>query len=146
MATREEALQIMERMQNSRPRNFFRRFDDDNAGIFCVLKYLSAVDRPVSAGEISAFMNVSTARVSVILRKMAEKGYILRESDVEDARKSMISLSDFGREKNLRNRNETLDFFCKVIDRVGRERIEEFISISDEIRKVVEEEMQSERR
>lgn len=141
MATREEALRIMERMQKSRPSVFFKRFDDDDAGICCVLKYLSSVEKPVSAGDISTFMHVSTARVSVLLRKMAEKGYIVRESSNEDARKAMIVLSDVGKEENLKHRNEMLDLVCKVIDRVGKERIEEFISISEDINAVVEEEI-----
>lgn len=141
MATREEALSVIERLHGKPSDETFRKFNNDNNGIHCMLKYLAMVDRPVSAGEISEFMNVSTARVSTLLRKMYDKGYIVRGKNTEDARKLMISLSDKGRQEDRRCADEMIEIFRKIIDKVGKDRMEDFISVSHEIRAIVQDEI-----
>lgn len=139
MVTKEEARILIQRMADNRPKAFFKQFDDTNAGIGCVLRYLSEADRPVSSGEISEFMHVSTARVAVLLRKMAEKNLILKNGDPDDARKTMVTLSEHGMECVKEKQEEFLNVFCTVVDQVGKERMEQFIEISADIKKAVEE-------
>lgn len=141
MATREYIISVMGKLHEKSSDDVLRKFNDDNAGISCLMKYLEEIDRPVSAGEISEHMHVSTARVSVLLRKMSERNFIIRENSEKDARRLMISLSEQGREECLRRREEMIGIFGKIIDRIGKERMEEFISVSHEIKSVVDEEM-----
>ncbi|MDE6781539.1 MAG: MarR family transcriptional regulator [Ruminococcus sp.] len=140
MTTREEALSVIQRLYGKPSNEVFKKLSNDNAGIHCMLKYLSIVGKPVSAGEISEFMQVSTARVSVLLRKMLDRGFIVREKSAEDARKIMISLSDRGRQEDRRHIEEMIGIFQKVIDEVGSERMEEFISVAHKIREIVRSE------
>lgn len=144
MADREYVLSIMQRLHHKPPDDIQRKFNDDNAGIGCMLKYLHDAERPVSAGEISRFMHVSTARVSVLLKKMHEKGYILRDNCSEDARRLMISLSGKGEAEYQERTERMIELFSRIIDRIGTERMEEFISISDEIKEIISEEMKKE--
>ena len=141
MATREEAKSVIERLYGKPSDETFKKFNNDNAGIYCMLKYLANIDRPVSAGEISGFMKVSTARVSVLLKKMNEKGFIIREKSSEDARKLMISLSEKGREEDKRHVNGMIETFRKIIDQVGSDRMEEFIAVSQQIRSIMHDEI-----
>lgn len=141
MADREYTISVMERLHERPPDDTLRRFNDDNAGIRCMLRYLSEAGKPVSAGEISRFMSVSTARVSVLLKKMQEKNFIVRENSSEDARRLMISLSDTGRAECLKRMEEMIEIFGRIIDEIGVDRMEEFISISQQIKKVVKKEM-----
>ncbi|MDE5619617.1 MAG: hypothetical protein K2O29_06230 [Ruminococcus sp.] len=141
MATREYIVSVMKRLHEKPPEDAFRRFNDDNAGINCMLKYLEQVGRPVSAGEISGYMHVSTARVSFLLRKMSDRNFIIRENSSKDARRLMISLSEQGKAEFIRRREEMVDIFGRIIDRIGEERMEEFISISNDIKIVMNEEM-----
>lgn len=143
MVTKEEAAELLKRMSDSRPKKLFKNFDKTNAGIGCVMNCLFETEKSVSAGEISQFMNVSTARVAVLLRKMTEKGLIDRTGDPDDARKSMISLSEKGREIMEKHRESFLVFFSSVIERMGKERFEEFISMSEELRDALEAEADS---
>ena len=144
MADREYVLNVMQRLHHKPPDDISRKFSDDNAGISCMLKYLYDAENPVSAGEISKFMRVSTARVSVLLKKMHEKGYIFRDSCSEDARRLMISLSESGRVECLRRQEKMIETFSRIIDRIGKERMEEFISVSNEIRNIVSVEINKE--
>lgn len=141
MATREEALSVIQKLYGKPSGEVFNKLSNDNAGIHCMLKYLSEVGKPVSAGEISEFMQVSTARVSVLLRKMLDRGFIVREKSSEDARKLMISLSEKGRQEDQKHIEEMVMIFRKVIDEVGSEQMEEFISVTHKIREIVRNEM-----
>lgn len=141
MATREYTISVMERLHEKQAEDVLRKFNDDNAGIGCMLKYLSDADRPVSAGEISRFMQVSTARVSVLLRKLSERNFIIRENSSQDARRLMISLSDDGMTECLRRKEEMIGIFSRIIDKLGKERMEEFISVSHEIKSIVADEI-----
>ncbi len=141
MANREYTVSVMKRLHEKPPEDAFRKFNDDNAGINCMLRYLEQVGRPVSAGEISGYMHVSTARVSVLLRKMSERNFIIRENSSKDARRLMISLSEQGKAEFTRRSEEMVDIFGRIIDKIGKERMEEFISISDDIKTIINEEM-----
>ena len=142
MADREYVLNIMQQLHHKPPDDILRKFSDDNAGIGCMLKYLYETENPVSAGEISRFMRVSTARVSVLLKKMYEKGYICRCNCSEDARRLMISLSEKGKAEYLVRQERMIEIFSNIIDRIGKEQMEEFISISNEIKEIVSEEIE----
>lgn len=141
MADRQYTISVMKRLHEKPSDEVLKKFNNDNAGISCMLKYLSDVDRPVSAGEISRFMRVSTARVSVLLKKMQEKNFIVRENSSEDARKLMISLSETGRAECERRQEEMIETFSRIIDKVGKDRMEEFISVSHIIKSIVTDEM-----
>ncbi len=131
--TREETEKLIHRLIESHPSELFHHIDALNAGIGCVLRYLNESGMAVSAGEISEYMKVSTARVAVVLRKMQEKNLIVKLSDPKDARKTMISLSENGRKAAQIKKEKFIDYFSHVVDRIGEERFIQFIKISEDI-------------
>lgn len=141
MVSREETLAIMQRIHESHPRKFFKPLDDTTAGVNCVMRMLYREKQPLSAGQISERMGVSSARVAVLLRKMDSKGLILREESPKDARKSMISLTYEGKKKAEEMNEERISVFQGIINRLGREKTEQFIQLSADLKKAVEEEM-----
>ncbi len=136
--TKEKTAELIRRLVSSRPKQMFKHIEDNNAGIGCVLRYLEETGRAVSAGEISEYMNVSTARVAVILRKMQEKQLIIKLTDPNDARKTMISLSEHGIQFIAEKKEKVLMYFSQVIESIGEERFTEFIEISEDIQAVVD--------
>ena len=92
----------------------------------------------MSAGEISRYLHVSTARVAVLLKKMEARSLIERISDERDARKSVIRLSAHGAEVSEQMLRELNRQLAEVIDRIGLDRVKEFIAVSGEIRAVVQ--------
>jgi len=139
MMSREEAKELLRRLNETRPKAFFKHCDDVTAGIGCTLRFLAEEERPVTAGEISDFMQVSTARVAVLLRKMAEKDLVVKSESAEDARRTMVTLSDVGRALAVRREEHVLDMICAITERIGKERVEQFIAISGDIKDAVEE-------
>ena len=139
MASEQRIVEILKEFNNIKPIAFLQQIDVTSVGIGNVLGFLSSSDRAVSAGEISSYMNVSTARVAVLLRKMADKGLIEKNSDPQDGRKVMVSITDKGRSKLKRSRDEILLYANAIIERFGEEKILDFIESCKVIREIVDE-------
>ncbi|MCQ2465345.1 MAG: MarR family transcriptional regulator [Oscillospiraceae bacterium] len=141
LITREETEIILERLVKSRPKKLFTHVDTENAGIMCLLKFLLDSGRPVTAGEISTYMHVSTARVAVLIKKLEKNSMIEKLADPSDARKTMVSISDNGIQTVNANREKCLDFFSAVIERTGKEKFLDFVKLSEEIKSAVDDEL-----
>lgn len=136
--TREQAVALIQRFVSTRPRRLVQQMDDSTHGIGCVLRYLEETDRAVSAGEISGHMKVSTARVAVLLRNMQEKDLIVKSPDPDDARKIMVTLSAHGKEIIRQKKEQFIRYIMHIAERIGEERFEEYIRISEEIHDIVD--------
>lgn len=138
MATNAQIERILEKMKKASPAELFRDLSETQSGMMAVLAVLSDSDGEVSAGKISQVLNVSTARVAALLKKMAAKGLITKERDALDARVMRVELTDLGRQTAAGIRGKIHEQIGTVIDAVGEERLLEFIAISSEIKAVLE--------
>lgn len=138
MATKEQINYVFTNMIQSQPVEFLRLINGAKAGIGYVLKILNETDRPVTAGEISDKMNVSTARVAVLLRKMVNKNFITKETDKFDARITIVRLTDFGRQTANAMQSEMQQHLSIVIDSMGMDKINQFLALSNEIKEIAE--------
>ena len=135
MATNEQIDYIISELPKAHPANLFKIFNDSNTGIGFAVKLLySAEDNRLSAGAISEAMGVSTARVAVLLKKMESKGLITRESDRSDARVTIVCLSQEGKAVAKRMQDNMLQHISYVIDKVGMEKLKQFIELSVEVK------------
>ena len=137
MATREEIEKIVLLLDESHPSKFVKKHNETNAGIGAVLRFLSESDRPMTACSISQFMNVSTARVAVLLKKMEARGFICRRSGPEDARTVVVSLTDSGLNAAHKMQESMHRDVGILIDTIGMDRLIEYTNISREIRSVM---------
>ena len=86
MASPEQIDQILDLLKKYAPEKRYREFNRTTMGAGAVLLYLSNADASVSAGQIGRFLNVSSARVAVLLKKMEGKGMITTGHPLSDAR------------------------------------------------------------
>lgn len=140
MAAIEQTELVLERLQEAFPQGFVKTLRDGNAGIGAVLQLLDKTSATVTAGEISEFMKISTARVSVLLKKMEKKGLIKKEKDTHDARVTNVYLSDKGEEKVQQMQSTLYEQVGIIIDKIGMDRMVEFIKISHEINETMNRE------
>lgn len=133
MASEEQISILLEALKNAPPSQLFQSLDASTAGMRAILIYLGEEDATVTAGMVSEYMNVSTARVAVLLKKMEAKGLIEKERDPDDARKVMVRLSPSGRALAGRVHEQINAHVEAMIDRIGMERMLEFATISKEI-------------
>ena len=142
MVSKEDALRIIDMLKAGSPAAFFQQVDKTESGIFCVLQYAAESEKPVSAGEISRHMHVSTARVAVLLRKMESRGLICRTPSPDDARKVLVTVTASGAETVRQLRENMLTFACAVFDRMGLDRMEQFAALALEMKQAAEAVMQ----
>ena len=133
MATQKQIEYILKRMESANPSDCFKEVDLIRAGIGAVLRLLHDAGQGVSAGTISDTLRVSTARVAVILKKMATKGLITREQDALDGRVTLVTLTESGEKAYRDMRAELCEKLSVVIDAVGEDRLLAFIAVAEEI-------------
>lgn len=133
MATPEQIELTLEALQATHPKELFHAMDMQQAGIGAVLRLVYESEETVTAGKIADFMGVSTARVAVLLKKMVAQGLIIRESDARDARVTVVRLSEQGSRRVEAIRTHVYTHIGAVIDKIGMDRMQEFIAISREI-------------
>lgn len=133
MATKEQIETLLEQLKKAPPSEHFQNIDKNAAGIRAILVYLNETKDKVTAGKISEHMNVSTARVAVLLKKMVAKGLIEKENDSADGRIVVVKLSEHGKQTAEKQKDNLYSHIGEMIDKVGMERMLEFAAISNEI-------------
>lgn len=133
----EQIEKMLALLEECGPGELLRKMNETSTGIAAVLRFLRGAEGAVTAGQISRFMNVSTARMAVLLRKMETKGLITRRTGAADGRTTVVALSALGREKAETMHREMCRQVEKLMEKIGPERMEEYAAITSEIRAVV---------
>ena len=97
MATKEQVDKVFAAVEDSKPKDLSKITNETMSGIGAVLRFLYESDRDITAGQISSFMNVSTARVAALLKKMEARGLIVKSTGENDARTTVVRLSSKGK-------------------------------------------------
>lgn len=137
MATQEQIETMLKLFSNYHPDEIFKKVNENLVGVGAVLRYLYESTLPVTAGQISGFLRVSTARTAVLIKKMENKGLVIKETGGNDARVTLVSLSDLGVKTAERMKNDLYAQVGAVIDKVGMEKMTEFTDILKIIRSTV---------
>ena len=109
-----------------------------NRGEIGVLSYLAFDKSEASSGELSEKLNVTTARIASILNSLENKKYIRRKEDSLDKRKTLVVITESGKELAVETKKELMDILIKVIKEIGYEDIEEYTRIVQKIRNVLD--------
>lgn len=136
MATQAQIKRIQMKLEKAHPDKLFRYFSDMQNGIGAVLCLLDDAERAVTAGDISAKLGISTARVAVLLRKMAAKGLVLKERSPDDARITVVHLTKPGKTAVRRMKGQMDAQMANLIETLGEERLLEYIRTAEEIQKI----------
>lgn len=111
--------------------------DEFNCGEIGVLSTLAFDQNPVTAGELSEKLNVTTARIARILTFLESKQYIRRKNDRTDHRKTFVTITKKGKELADSTKKEIMDKIVQVIREVGYDEIQTYISIVLKVRSVL---------
>lgn len=139
MTRREEAAAVLEELRTCAPRDLCSWLDEMHRGAGFLLGFLAMSDGVVYAGDIARRMDVSTARIAAMLNRMEKNGFIRREPAPEDARKTVVKLTDQGRCWIQQTREQALTRAELLLERVGPEDVWEFIRLSKEIKSAMEQ-------
>ena len=139
MSTRQDAQEFMEKLYTSIPRFFYSELETTQRGFGFVLSYLEQADSEVNAGDLSKKLNVSTARIAALLKKMEQSGLITRRTSPKDARRTVVEITPSGIALVDGMREQTLHKIELLLAQVSKEDLETYIRISNQIKKVMDE-------
>lgn len=130
----QEVDDLLTRLKESQPVELIAKLDKSNCGMGLILMFLDEKNDCVVSGEIASKLNVSTARVAVLLRKMEARGLIEKKTPLEDMRKTLVRLTNYGKESVTRFKNNVHEKAKLLFERVGTKNIEELIRIAELIK------------
>ena len=139
MSTREDAQDMLHKLRACRSKSVFGKIDESQKGIGFVLVYLREANHEVIAGELARELDVSTARIAALLRKMEKSGLIIRYRSAEDARQTVVKITREGSAYVDIMKEQILKKMELLLEKVGKEDMEEFIRISHKIKEAFDE-------
>ena len=138
MDNREKAIDFLYKLRSCREKNFFHQLNESQTGIGFVLVYLFEATDEVYAGDLAKALGVSTARVAVLLKKMEKQGLILRIRSEEDARRTVVRITEEGEKTAVEMREAMIEKIELLLEKVGQEELEEFLRLLGKIKESLE--------
>lgn len=87
----------------------------------------------VRVSDIAKMLEIPAPGVSRMLRNLEQRGWIVRETDPEDRRITLVRITPQG-EKVLDAKRKAFDAFLdELTDRIGHEKIQELIRMNNEM-------------
>ncbi len=96
----------------------------------------------VYVSDLVKMVDVAPSAVSRLLRELEKAGYVQRETDKNNRRNTFVSLTSEGKEIMLSARARMIDFSEAVLISMGEEKLNQFIELSDEFARCMEQELQ----
>lgn len=139
MSTREDAQELLSNLYSCIPRSFYSNLESTQRGFGFVLSYLEQSDGEVVSGDLSKRLNVSTARIAALLKRMEQSGLITRQSSSEDARRTVVKITPKGVALIDEMRERTLVKIELLLEQISKEELDTYIRISHQIKEVMDE-------
>ncbi len=124
----EEIIQAMIQMLKTGPkRQDVRRFSH---GELQTMNFLMDQETPQLPGQISAGLEMSSARVAAVLNRLEEKGWVERQIHPKDRRKIWVRLTGQGRTELEDSRREVHEYIGGVLRILGERDAREYLRIT----------------
>ena len=108
-------------------------------GMPVILHYLMRYEDGVQPIEISEALGISTARVAAALNNLEKKGLIVRDKDPADKRRTLVCLTQTGRDTEKKLGRFVKGSLTEVLESLGEEDATEFVRIVERILKSMRE-------
>ncbi|MBD5471867.1 MAG: winged helix DNA-binding protein [Lachnospiraceae bacterium] len=139
MNTREDARDFLVKLHSCISRTFYNNIESTQRGFGFILSYLERANKEVTAGDLSKKLNVSTARIAALLKKMEKNGLITRHTSQKDARQIIVEITPAGIALVDEMREQVLSKIELLFTQVSKEDLETYIRISHQIKDVMSE-------
>ena len=87
---------------------------------------------PQTPSQLAQAMKATTGRVSTLLSVLEKKGQIVRETDPDDRRSVLVSLTETGHRRAQKQRDDMREAVCWIFSQMGERRTREFVDLSIE--------------
>lgn len=101
-----------------------------------VLLYLLNVNSNVSQSELSENLGVTMPRIVAVINTLQKKELIEKNVNSTDKRKSIISITNKGKDNIIKKKKDAIKFIENVIKELDEQEIEQYIAISKKIERI----------
>lgn len=102
-------------------------------GEMAVLRLLAQEGTPMTAGDLSRKLRMTTSRIAAVLGSLEKKGMILRQADERDKRRVQVVLTDQGSAFCQRKKEQALADMTRLLTHLGHEDAHHFVRIMGRI-------------
>ena len=103
------------------------------------LLYLTFVKDGITSSELAEILNVSLPRVASLLNSLESKKLVRKLTDKEDKRKTIVNITEVGRNLVLAKKEESINELTRVIEKLDEEDINQYIKLAQKIGKIMDE-------
>lgn len=103
------------------------------------LLYLTFVKDGISSSELADSLEVSLPRITSVLNSLEAKELVNKRIDSQDKRKTIIYITDMGRKIVLEKKQEAVENIAKIMEKLDKKDIDEYIRITQKIGIIMEE-------
>ncbi len=139
MATQKEVQELLNLMKCNKPYHVFEEMRQIDHGVLGVMKVLYDERKEVISKDICRELGISSARVAVLIKKMEAKGLIVKKTYENDARISIISLTEKGEKLAKNMRSQMFVVAEKIVDEFGLERLKEMFGDMEKLKSIMRE-------
>ena len=129
--------EFFEKLMSSSKCSLEKIVNDFTKGEIGVLRYLSN-NKEVNSKDLSEFLEVSTARVASILNSLENKKLIIRESDLDDKRKTLVNITDDGVKLTQEMKDEISKRIEYIIKEIGVEEFKKYLDMTVKVGGILE--------
>lgn len=133
METSEAAQKLIASLQRLSRTVESRQTADSAKGELFALTYLYEKDAVALPSEISAAMNVSTARIATLLNNLESRGLIRRMADKHDRRRVDVSLTKAGAKLVEERRGKIYGRISELVEALGEKDTLDYLRITERI-------------
>ena len=102
-------------------------------GEMAVLRLLAKEGTPMTAGDVSRNLRMTTSRIAAVLGSLEKKGMIVRQADASDKRRVQVVLTDKGGAFCQRKKEQALADMTRLLEQLGHEDAHHFVRIMGRI-------------
>lgn len=129
MTFAEEAEQELMRLMIQNRNSAFSRLEKSNQGESMMIKFLDHANQPTSPKQLADALNLSSARIAVVLGNLEKKGQIIRKIDQEDRRRINVTLTEAGKKVAKIQKKQMRDKMIRIFEQMGEQDTEQFIGL-----------------
>ena len=130
MGFAEEAERELIRLMVKNRHGAFSRLEKSNQGETVLIKFLDQLGEPTSPKRLAEELNLSSARIAVILGNLEKKKQIVRNMDPADRRRISVTLTERGKAVANEHKKEMHDKVIKIFNLMGEEDTKKFVELT----------------
>lgn len=123
------AIEILKSAEKKNCKYITSFLDEWTKGLYVILRIIDISETEVVAGDISNKLGISTARVAVALATLERKNWIKKHKSKVDARKTVVELTDLGKEVLIARGQELVEIIKMFLDKLKDEEVLQLMNI-----------------